>query len=172
MNQLVGTTPILDFLSIVFATYVPYLVGIFFVFLIILTKGKWKRVELFLITLLSFIFAHGVVIKILNYFFYQERPFVANNFIPLVFHVETSSFPSGHATFFFLIAVITYLFINKKFSYWMLALAVLISLARVYAGVHYLMDIFVGSLLGAVTPFIILWILPSSVKEFFKKEND
>lgn len=57
------------------------------------------------------------------------------------------SFPSGHATIAFAMAVV----LSRKKPKWkwmFYMLAVLISLSRIYLGVHYPLDVFFGALLG------------------------
>ncbi|HSE57414.1 MAG TPA: phosphatase PAP2 family protein [Nitrospiraceae bacterium] len=59
-----------------------------------------------------------------------------------------SSFPSDHATFFFSLAVGLF-FVSRPLGYLALAHAVLvISLPRVYLGLHYFTDIVAGAALG------------------------
>lgn len=57
------------------------------------------------------------------------------------------SFPSGHATIAFAMAVILS-HKEPRFGWLFYTLAVLIALSRVYLGVHYPLDVFFGALLG------------------------
>ena len=59
------------------------------------------------------------------------------------------SFPSGHTGSSFAAAVVLFYRMPKKYGIPALVLAVLISLSRVYVGVHYPTDILAGALIGA-----------------------
>lgn len=78
----------------------------------------------------------------------DPRPFVAGHFTPYFAHGNDNGFPSDHTLFAGLVASITYMY-SKRFGYLAFALATLIGLNRVIAGVHHLMDI-VGALLIAI----------------------
>jgi len=71
---------------------------------------------------------------------------------------EGFSFPSGHATIAFAMAVV----LSQKEPKWkwlFYMLAVLISLSRVYLGAHYPLDIIAGSALGLTIGFLSLRVL-------------
>jgi membrane-associated phospholipid phosphatase len=78
----------------------------------------------------------------------DPRPFVAGHFTPYFAHGNDNGFPSDHTLFAGLVACITYVY-SKRFGYVTFALALLIGLSRVIAGVHHLIDI-VAALLMAV----------------------
>jgi len=86
----------------------------------------------------------------LNFLFPIPRPFVAQNFTPLVgvsLGEYYASFPSGHATF--LAALGTAVFFTEKLpGALILILGVLVGVGRVVAGVHYPIDVLGGFLLG------------------------
>ncbi|AWB44625.1 undecaprenyl-diphosphatase [Paenibacillus sp. CAA11] len=77
----------------------------------------------------------------------RDRPFVAHEVIQLISHAANASFPSDHANFTFALAV-TFALNRLKFRSLWLLLAALISISRVYTGVHYPSDILAGALLG------------------------
>jgi len=72
---------------------------------------------------------------------------------------DPHSFPSGHSTRAFMLAVITLGFGPQWFAIVLLIWAPLIALARVAMGVHYLSDIIAGFLLGIVIGGVMIAIL-------------
>ncbi len=74
------------------------------------------------------------------------------------------SFPSGHATTAFASAVVFAAFDKKrKWIYYLIAF--LIGLSRIYLGVHYFFDVFVGAILG-VSISLLIFKLGRKVKHF------
>jgi undecaprenyl-diphosphatase len=94
-----------------------------------------------------------VIKTVLNHFLYRPRPFVAYDITPLVEQSANASFPSGHATFFFTLATLALICFGKRFGGWAFAIAILIGLARIYAGVHYPLDIIGGAAIGILVPY-------------------
>lgn len=80
---------------------------------------------------------------------FRPRPFVVHPDIIKLVDVSPlkKSFPSGHTTVAFAIAM-TIFFWNKKWGVAALVLATLIGLSRVAVGVHYPSDIIGGAVLG------------------------
>lgn len=74
-------------------------------------------------------------------------------------------FVSSHAANFFAIATASWLVLRKYFSsliWYLLSIGLLICFSRIYLGVHYLSDIFVGALLGSLIAIGLyrLWYFP------------
>jgi len=78
---------------------------------------------------------------------------------------QSGSFPSNHAMNTFAIFT-TLIFIYPYLKWGLWPLAVLISLTRVYAGVHYPSDILGGALLG----FLLAWVLMKGYKKFLNEK--
>lgn len=90
------------------------------------------------------------------------RPFVIFSQVqPLVVETPYTSFPSGHATVFFALAMAVYMY-HKKLGYFFFICAFLISLSRVMAGVHYPVDVIFGAAIG----IFIAWLSTT----FFQKK--
>lgn len=85
-----------------------------------------------------------ILAKIGGHFYSDPRPFVVGNFTPLIPHIADNGFPSDHVLFTSAIAAVVS-FYNKKLGAILWFLAVLIGLARVYAGIHHITDI-IGSI--------------------------
>lgn len=159
--SVVGQYPVLDIIAVFFAQYVIYLTLVIFC-IALLTYSDWRRrLYVLFVSALSVIIGSGFIKYILNYAFYRPRPFVAYDITPLFEHTADASFPSGHATLMFTVATLIFLFMNKRWGIWVFAFAALVGLARVYAGVHYPLDILGGAVIGVISPFIARMILPT-----------
>ena len=90
---------------------------------------------------------------IIRFFYHEPRPFSFYNFTPL-FNEAGWSFPSAHAAWFFALALVVF-FANRKWGWWFIALAVLMGLARIYAGVHWPMDIVGGAIVGLLSAWAV-----------------
>lgn len=76
------------------------------------------------------------------------------------------SFPSAHASNNFAAAfVITFFYKKNRWIYFLIA--TLMAFSRVYIGVHYPLDIFVGAVIGSLIGFSIAYI----INHFFNKEK-
>jgi len=163
ISQLAGKYPILDFIAIFFAQYLPWLVGFVFVLTLLLKKSHYDRLRIGFFWILSMILASGIISPLIHYFFFRPRPFVAFGTNPLIaMAADAASFPSGHTIFFFTLATVAWLSMNKKWGAWLMVVAVLIGLARVYVGVHFLLDILGGAVIGFLVPVIVKLVLEAS----------
>lgn len=76
----------------------------------------------------------------------EQRPFTTHHDIHLlVGHPAGQSFPSDHATASFAIAFAVLVFVSRRWGGLLLVLAGVISVARVYSGLHY-----AGDVLGSI----------------------
>ena len=98
-----------------------------------------------------------LIAEVVKVLVHASRPFVifAGQVKPLVSERMFDSFPSGHATLFFALALGVYGY-NRKWGIVMFIIAFIISISRVVAGVHYPIDMLAGALLGLFISGIIL----------------
>lgn len=114
----------------------------------ILFLREEKKDHLFFIPILVSAAASWILVeKIIKPFIARPRPTLEMGAIILGNNLADYSFPSGHATIAFAMAVV----LSRKEPKWkwiFYTLAVLISLSRIYLGVHYPLDVVFGAFLG------------------------
>ncbi len=139
------------------ASYLQYfVVGALLVFLF-WGKNREERLKNLSaagVALAAVILSRLVITEIIRWLWFRPRPFVDHTVNSLLAHENTGSFPSGHAAFFFALAMAVYLF-NQRAGQWLFGAAILISLARVYVGVHYPIDILAGALIGIFSGWLV-----------------
>ena len=150
LNQLAVLSPFGDRLIIFAADYLGYILIlgaiIYFIF-------RGRRAALF-VSASSFL--AWLLAEVIKHFYFSPRPFlVLDNVRLLIQHGGNDSWPSGHATFFMALATALYLF-NKKLGNLYLLGAVIISLARVVAGIHWPLDVLAG--------WVLAWLVVTGLK--------
>ncbi|MFA4890473.1 MAG: phosphatase PAP2 family protein [Candidatus Paceibacterota bacterium] len=160
LNNLAGGSQGFDNLVIFCAEWLPYvLIAVFLVLLIFGKKTYREKIKIFIFAALSVFLSRIIITEIIRYFYPVSRPFVNNIVHQLIFHETSSSFPSGHATFFFALAMAVML--ATRWRTWGAVFftgAVLISLARVVAGIHWPYDILAGAVVGVFSA-LVFWVL-------------
>ena len=151
INQYALRWSFLDTLGIILAEYLGYALILFIVILAILNFRK--NLKLAIQAALAGILARFGFVSFIRGILPRSRPF-ANNDVNLLFEHNASSFPSGHAAFFFAISTIVY-FYNKKLGIIFFLSSFLIVVARVFSGVHWPSDIFAGAIVGIFSGWLI-----------------
>lgn len=146
---------LLDGLAIFLAAYLPYLLIVGFIFLIFKEKNRLKRLFLLLEGVLAIILSRGILVEIIRFFYHRRRPFEVLNVPSLISNNFAGSFPSGHAAFFFALALIVFS-INRRWGKWYLILATLNGISRVFVGVHWPLDVIAGALGGLLSAQLVI----------------
>lgn len=94
------------------------------------------------------------------------RPYDAcQSLLPLVAKPVDASFPSGHTGSSFASAYVMYRYLPKREGIAAIVLAALISLSRLYVGVHYPSDVLTGMMTGIWSGYLAEW----AYQRFFVK---
>lgn len=145
INQLALKWFWLDVLGIFFAKYLGYI--LIFCLLFFLLKGFKKYRLMIARAFLAGILARLIIVNFIRWILPRYRPFVENNINLLLEPTSAASFPSGHSAFYFAIATVVY-FYNKKIGVLFLLASFLISISRVFVGIHWPSDILAGAVIG------------------------
>ena len=156
-NDLGKEVMFLNPIMIFFAKYMKY----FLLFGIVMYWFTRKRENRIMIISSMFAFVVAEVFgAIAGAIHSNNQPFAElSNVNQLIGHVIDNSFPSDHAIEFFSICI-TFLLFKKNLRYVWLAIAILVSISRVWVGVHYPADILVGTILGIIGAALCYWIIP------------
>lgn len=158
INNLAGRFFWLDKLAVFCAAYLQYFLVAGLLVFLFLGKEKTKNRLMVLGALLSAGIARLFFTNIIRWLYYRPRPFLSHQVNQLLNHDLESSFPSGHAAFFFALAIFIFYY-NQRAGIWFLVGAVLISIARVFVGIHYPLDILAGAIVGFFTGWLVEKIL-------------
>lgn len=134
-------------------------------------NGWWTLIGIFLAVL----FADQFTSSFMKPFFGRLRPCQNPDFVDVLHTYKTCGgkygFASSHAANSFAIAVLLWKLIGHKYPAvkWLFLWAVFFSYTRVYLGVHYPGDIFVGALVGAVCGFL-AYIISLKIAQLFHQK--
>ena len=154
ISNLTHQNKFLDGLAVFLANYFQYFLIALAVFLLFLkVKDKRRRIFICLFFAFSAILSRGLITEIIRFFYSRPRPFAVFNLSPLINQNPTGSFPSGHMTFYFVLALTVFL-LNKKWAWSFIGGVILMGLARIFVGVHWPSDILGGILIALLSYFI------------------
>lgn len=109
---------------------------------------------------LSLIFGVIVTNLLLKNIVARPRPFAEiEALIPLIAKPTDFSFPSGHTTASFAVALVMLRMLPKKIGIPAVVLAALVAFSRLYLGVHYPTDVLVGFLVALMGSTVAVWIV-------------
>ncbi|MDD5197434.1 MAG: phosphatase PAP2 family protein [Candidatus Gracilibacteria bacterium] len=80
----------------------------------------------------------------------RPRPETVSAIRPLVDHLPDNSFPSGHAIFFGASVLAAFYYTRAWIAWILLITGIFMVFSRIFAGIHYPGDIFIGTLIGVI----------------------
>ncbi|MBI4692045.1 MAG: phosphatase PAP2 family protein [Candidatus Terrybacteria bacterium] len=171
LNNFSGRLEWFDDIIVFFAKDFGYLLVLLFIGLLVFGKRTAvSKKKIFLFAGASVFLSRMIITEIIRAFYYCPRPFASDSVNQLLIHDYTGSFPSGHAAFFFALAMAVYLF--SKGSPWKIQGlplvffigAALIGISRVVAGIHWPLDILGGAVVGIFSSWIIYYFFKSKLQ--------
>lgn len=153
INQFAGTNDIADYFFIFSAQALILFIGFGIAALSITRMKEWGK-ELFFdaaIGVCTALFINWLI----PLFYLRPRPFLDHAVTQLLPIDPTSkSFPSDHAAISFAIAMAVFQY-NKFWGIIFFILASIVSVGRIYGGIHYPADILAGAATGVLASFFI-----------------
>lgn len=147
-------------MGIFLAEYLPYLMVAAFLVFAYYEAGWRKKFYLFAEGAIAVMLARGILTEAIRFFYHHERPFSFYGFSPLISE-SGWSFPSGHMAFFFALAMVLW-YANRRWGTWFFVLSAIMGIARVYAGVHWPLDILGGIIAGILSAMLVRELLRPS----------
>jgi undecaprenyl-diphosphatase len=167
INGWAGHFSFLDTIMIVLTNSVPYITVAMILFLWFNRKGEegierqYTALYIVFSALLALLINEGI-----HLVYYHPRPFVAHHVHQLIPHSADSSFVSDHAILAFSIAWIL-LFRKDKWGYPALVWAIVVSISRIFVGVHYPADVAGSMVLSCGTSGLVLSLSKSKRFDLF-----
>lgn len=160
LNSLLFRSYFFDGTVYFFANVLPFILFFLMIGFFIVKK---RNIFSFCLTVFLAITSWGIS-EVLKEVFRSPRPFILiEDIYPLFMMTSHDSFPSGHAMAISSLSTLMY-FQNKKFGYLFFVGALIMGIARVIAGVHFIHDILLGYFLGVFFAIV-------SYKYFEKLKN-
>lgn len=157
VNDIGKEYPDINPLFIFFAEYTVYCLMLVLLFYWLTRKTENK---LMVVSAVISFFIAEVAGKLIGLVYSHHQPFaVWSNVNKLIEKEVGNSFPSDHTIVFFSVCISIALF-RRRFWYLWAALALLLSISRIYVGVHYPVDILVGAILGFVAAILVHKFVP------------
>jgi len=159
----------IDMLKIIFifcAQYL-YIIALIITFLWFLkqARARQKEVLTLMCICLSLIF---VASFIAGHLYYNPRPFVLENFKPLIPHQPNNGFPSHHVLLISAISAVIFFF-SRRVSLLLWILTLFVGLSRVYTGVHHIVDVVASVLISVILVSLIYFLYPKHSARYAKK---
>ena len=141
-----------DLTVMFFASFFIYFLFIGLLILWVI-DGKIKK-EQVIHALFACLFSF-LIATLIKHFFPTIRPFILNGGeVDVIIPPTSGAFPSEHTIIAFALSTTVFLH-DRKVGWWFLVSALVIGIARVFANVHYPIDILGGAFLGTLIAVIL-----------------
>jgi undecaprenyl-diphosphatase len=164
--------PSLQAAFLAFANDIAYLFVLFGLIYWFARKNRTAMRAGLLEALISLVVARLILTELIRYFLPRARPTVADG-LPFFTTAKAheASFPSGHASAMFAIAMSIY-FYDKKLGWILFGLSLITGIFRVIVGYHFPSDIVGGLALGVIVSAVIHATLSGRIALWAQKISD
>ncbi len=128
----------------------PFILLLALVIIVLLLKKRWRAFYVLLFCAIGCSLINIVNGNLVKQLFQRDRPL---DVILRTTHHGSYSFPSGHSTNVFFIAMFIGMF-YPRLRFLLIPVACLMAYSRVYCGVHYPGDVLAGALFGTITGYL------------------
>src|SRR3989344_4144918 len=139
-----------DLLIIFAAKYLIYISALALATYFLSLSHRQKH-RLFCLALVGLPLAYALA-RLAGHLWYNPRPFVVEQVLPLVAHVPDNGFPSDHMLFASALAMLA-LYVNRPLGICLWVIAGAVGAARVFAGVHHGVDVAVSAGIAVVAVY-------------------
>lgn len=157
VNDLGKEYPFLNPVMVFIAEYLLF-------FLVVGALGYWltrnqSNKVMVLCGLLTVLFAE-IIARIAGMIHSNHQPFAElANVNQLIEKTVDNSFPSDHTILFFSLCV-TYWLFKRGWGFLMIIVAIIVGISRIWVGVHYPADVFVGSIISILSAVMVYYVVP------------
>jgi undecaprenyl-diphosphatase len=152
-----------DDAAVFLADFLLYFLILGAVLFFALERNWKKRWHMFLEASLAVILSRGILTELLHRFYEHPRPYVFYEVEPLIQSLG-NSFPSGHMAFIWALAGVIF-FYNRRWGTAYFVFSLLMGAGRVFAGVHWPLDILGGIFIGLTSALLVHRFLKNSQVE-------
>lgn len=149
-----------DDVGVFVAQFLPYFMLLGFLVFLAREKHARRRMMVLIEAALATILSRGILTEAIRFFYRNPRPFDVLGVSPLI-PGSGPSFPSGHVAFYLALAFVLWSW-DRRWGAWYAIFALVNGLARIYAGVHWPLDVAGGVMIAAVGVITIRALLASS----------
>ncbi|WP_125568277.1 undecaprenyl-diphosphatase [Companilactobacillus insicii] len=155
INNLANKSETLNYLGVFTAKYTVYILALVMVILWFAKRNDFQTRKMLIIATLSCVLSELVGKLVAGHIYFHKQPFaVLSGVNKLISKNIGNSFPSDHTIVFFSIMVIFFIYFKSKLRYLFPVLAIIVGISRIFVGVHYPIDIFVGASIGTIISII------------------
>ncbi|WP_164509326.1 phosphatase PAP2 family protein [Companilactobacillus jidongensis] len=155
VNDLANKSGLLNALGVFTAQYTVYILALIMIGLWFVKRNDFKYRQMLSVSVISCLISELVGKLIAGNIYYHRQPFaVWQNVHQLIPKTVGNSFPSDHTIVFFSIMIIFFIYTKSKVRYLFTVMALIVGLSRIFVGVHYPVDVFVGASIGTIISII------------------
>ncbi len=160
INDLAGRNGFIDDVMKFSAQYLVYVIIALVVASWFVRGASREETRLGVYTAILAAIVSIVIAKVIQHYYVHPRPFITrSDVVQLVDHAPDASFPSEHSTGSFALAAGLGLY-RARWGVALLSLAVLMSFARVFVGIHWPADVAMGAGLGILVALLVWFARP------------